>query len=211
MKNKIVNENFIDIEKNIFKEIRKKSIPVGISSRHIHLNLEDFKKLFPGNDLTVMKPLHQVGHFAAEETVTIHGPKGKIERIRVLGPLRSYTQVELSMTDARILGISAPLRASGHLENTPGVKIESEFGELILKSGVIVALRHIHMSVLESQVYDVNDGDTVKVSIEGSLRKIIFDDVLIRVDPNQRLEMHIDTDEANASDISNPEAYALII
>nr|PMH81221.1 propanediol utilization protein [Vibrio sp. 10N.286.48.B7] len=200
--------NAIDIALN---QIRQSPIPVGISNRHIHLSLEDFRTLFPGNDLTPFKSLHQPGHYAAEETLTVIGPKGSIQNVRVLGPLRQQTQVELSATDARSIGVKAPLRVSGQLEGSPGVKLVSNFGEMTLDCGAIVALRHIHMSTIDSLVYGLKDGDTVKVSIEGSMRKTTFDDVAIRVDPQQRLEMHIDTDEANAVDINNCDAFATIV
>lgn len=207
----IIEQEVRNAVDNALDKIRQSPIPVGISNRHIHLSLEDFRALFPGKDLTPFKALRQPGHFAAEETLTVVGPKGSIQKVRVLGPLRQQTQVELSATDARSIGVKAPLRVSGHLEGTPGVKLISDFGEITLECGAIVALRHIHMSTIDSLVYGLKDGDTVRVSIEGSMRKTIFDDVAIRVDPKQRLEMHIDTDEANAVDIANRDAFAIII
>ncbi|MDG3085140.1 phosphate propanoyltransferase [Vibrio hannami] len=200
-----------DSIETVFEEMRHRPIPVGISNRHIHLSEPDFKALFPGNDLTVKKMLLQPGHYAAEETVTVKGPKGQLERVRVLGPLRSATQVELSATDARILGVKAPLRMSGALDGTPGVTLISEFGEIELSQGAIVAVRHIHMSPLDALVYNVKHGDTVKVSIQGTQRKTVFDDVAIRVAPELVLEMHIDTDEANAADVGNNSAFAILL
>ncbi|WP_432452373.1 MULTISPECIES: phosphate propanoyltransferase [unclassified Agarivorans] len=196
---------------NVMLEMRNRPIPVGISNRHIHLAAADFQQLFPGRDLTVKKMLLQPGQYAAEEIVTLCGPKGCIERVRVLGPLRSKTQVELSATDARSIGVKAPLRLSGQLKDTPGVKLVSEFGEVMLEQGVIVALRHIHMSPVDALLYQVEDGDSVKIAIEGTQRKAIFDDVAIRVSPDMKLEMHIDTDEANAADVGSGSAFAILL
>jgi len=196
---------------NIFDEMRQRPIPVGISNRHIHLCKTDFNALFPGRDLTIKKRLLQPDQYAAEEMVTVCGPKGKIERVRILGPLRRQTQVEISATDARTIGIKAPLRLSGKLTGTPGVRLISPFGEVVLKQGTLVALRHIHMSPFDALIYGLSEGDSVKVSIEGSQRKAIFDDVAIRIDSNMVLEMHIDTDEANAADLSNQSAFAVLI
>lgn len=207
----LIHNEIETIVDNIFDEMRKKPIPVGVSNRHIHLCQEDFSVLFPGSDLTVKKMLLQPGQYAAEEMVTVCGPKGCIERVRILGPLRSKTQVEISATDARVLGIKAPLRLSGKLAGTPGVRLVSQFGEVTLTEGTLVALRHIHMSPLEALIYGVSEGDSVKVAIEGTLRKAIFDDVAIRIDPAMKLEMHIDTDEANAADLGNQSAFAVMI
>ena len=195
----------------VFEQLRHRPIPVGVSNRHIHLCKEDFKQLFPGNDLTVKKALLQPGQYAAEETLTVCGPKGCIERVRVLGPLRSATQIELSATDARSIGVKAPLRLSGQLKGTPGVRLVSPFGEVTLQQGTIIALRHIHMSPVDALIYGVTNGDSVKIAIQGTLRKAIFDDVAIRVDPELTLEMHIDTDEANAADLGNSDAFAVLI
>lgn len=150
----------------------------------------------------------QPGQFAAEQTVTLAGPKGQLHNVRLLGPLRSVSQVEISRTDARTLGITAPLRMSGNLSGTPGVKLISPWAEIDLDSGLIVALRHIHMSPLDALVLRVAHGDTVSVVIEGSGRRTLFDDVAVRVAPDMRLEMHIDTDEANAAGADDPHAVA---
>lgn len=207
----LIHNKVESIVENLFDEMRQRPIPVGVSNRHIHLCESDFTALFPGRDLTVKKMLLQPGQYAADEVVTICGPKGCIERVRILGPLRSQTQVEISATDARAIGVKAPLRLSGKLAGTPGVRLVSQFGEVTLEQGTLVALRHIHMSPLEALVYGVSEGDSVKVSIEGTLRKAIFDDVAIRIDPAMKLEMHIDTDEANAADLGNQSAFAVLI
>lgn len=200
-----------DAIENIVDEMRHRPIPVGISNRHIHLCREDFEALFPGKDLTVKKPLLQPGHYAAEEMLTVHGPKGSIERVRVLGPLRSQTQIEISATDARTLGIKAPMRMSGNLKGTPGARLVSQFNEVTLNEGVIVAQRHIHMPPLDALLYNVSDNDLVKVSIQGTQRKAIFDDVAIRISADVVLEMHIDTDEANAADVGSSSAFAILL
>ncbi|WED28697.1 phosphate propanoyltransferase [Vibrio sp. DW001] len=207
----LIHNEVENIVRNLFDEMRQRPIPVGVSNRHIHLCQADFSALFPGRDLTVKKMLLQPGQYAADEIVTVCGPKGCIERVRILGPLRGQTQVEISATDARTIGVKAPLRLSGKLAGTPGVSLVSQFGEVALEQGTLVALRHIHMSPLEALVYGVSDGDSVKVSIEGTLRKAIFDDVAIRIDPAMKLEMHIDTDEANAADLGNQSAFAVLI
>ncbi len=196
---------------HVLDELRQRPIPLGVSNHHVHLSAADYQALFPNQPLTVKKELKQPGQFAAEQTVTIAGPKGHLKNVRILGPLRNQSQVEISRTDARSLGVTAPLRLSGKLGETPGIKMISPFGEITLKEGVIVALRHIHMSPLDALVYGVQHGDSVKVAIEGSSRKTIFDDVAVRVSPEMTLEMHIDTDEANAADADNPATFATLV
>lgn len=180
-------------------------IPIGISNHHLHLTEQDFQKLFPGQSLTVKKELSQPGQFAANEMVTAVGPKGEISKMRILGPLRTKSQVELSATDARQIGIEAPIRLSGDIEGTPGILLKSPSGSLKLKQGVIIAKRHIHMSDNEADLLGLKQGDSVTVSIAGEGRKIIFEDVIIRSGANYTLEMHVDTDEANAGNI-NPKS-----
>ena len=128
-----------------------------------------------------------------------------MHNVRLLGPLRNASQVEISRTDARTLGITAPLRMSGDLSGTPGIRLISPFAELEITSGVIVAQRHIHMSPLDALIYGVTHGDKVAVAIEGDERRLIFENVAVRVSPDMRLEMHIDTDEANAAGADSPD------
>ncbi len=135
---------------NVLSEMRQRPIPVGISNRHLHLCQRDYDTLFPNQTMSVKKELKQPGQYAADQTVTLVGPKGKLERVRILGPVRSKTQVEISKTDARTLGIPTPIRLSGDLKETPGIKLVSEMGEVNLAQGVIVALRHIHMSPIDA-------------------------------------------------------------
>lgn len=195
----------------VLDEMRARPIPLGISNRHIHLSQQDFDRLFPGQKVTVKKALLQPGYFAAEQTVTLVGPKGQLKNVRLLGPLRGASQVEISRTDARTLGVSAPLRMSGNLAGTPGIRLVSPWAEMELPEGVIVAQRHIHMSPLDALVLRVSHGDNVRVAIEGTGRRLIFDDVAIRVSPGLLLEMHIDTDEANASGADEAGAFARLV
>ncbi|EHJ4138543.1 phosphate propanoyltransferase [Escherichia fergusonii] len=195
----------------VLEEMRERPIPLGISNRHIHLSAQDFAHLFPGQSISVKKALMQPDQYAAEQTLTLAGPKGKLEKVRLLGPLRSASQVEVSRTDARTLGITAPLRMSGDLQGTPGVRLVSPFAELEITSGVIVAQRHIHMSPLDALILNVSHGDKVSVAIKGDERRLIFDNVAVRVSPDMRLEMHIDTDEANAAGADNPQVCAMLV
>lgn len=197
--------------RNVLDEMRERPIPLGVSSRHIHLCAEDYAHLFPGQPIGKKKALLQPGQYAAEQTVTLVGPKGQIGNVRLLGPLRGASQVEISRSDARALGVAAPLRSSGDLKGTPGLRLVSPFAELELASGVIVARRHIHMSPLDALILRVSHGDTVAVAIKGDDRQLVFDNVDIRVSPDMRLEMHIDTDEANAAGADNPHVFATLV
>ena len=176
-------------------------IPIGVSAHHVHLQPEHVEALFgPGHTLTFDKPLKQPGQFACKERVTLIGPKGRIERVRILGPERKQTQVEISRTEEFKLGIDAPIRASGDLAGTPGLVLEGPKGRVDLTEGVICALRHIHMNPEDALRLAVRDGDMVRVRVEGE-RPLVFGDVLIRVNPTYVLEMHVDTDEANAAEM----------
>ncbi|MFQ1038067.1 phosphate propanoyltransferase [Citrobacter koseri] len=195
----------------VLDEMRERPIPLGVSNRHIHLSAEDYARLFPGQPISEKKALLQPGQYAADQTVTLIGPKGQLKNVRLLGPLRRTSQVEISRTDARTLGIAAPLRMSGDLKGTPGIRLVSPFAELDLASGVIVAQRHIHMSPLDALIFHVAHGDKVSVAIEGNARRLIFGNVAIRVSADMRLEMHIDTDEANAAGADSPDAFATLV
>ena len=195
----------------VLDEMRERPIPLGVSNRHIHLSEDDYARLFPGQPISEKKGLLQPGQFASDQTLTIVGPKGQLKNVRLLGPLRSASQVEISRTDARTLGITAPLRMSGDLAGTPGVRLVSPFAELDLTSGVIVAQRHIHMSPLDALILRVSHGDSVSVAIEGDARRLVFDNVAVRVSPDMCLEMHIDTDEANAAGADNPQVCARLV
>ncbi len=184
-------------------EAQKIPIPIGVSAHHIHLSQEDLEKLFgPGYKLTPRAPLSQPGQFAAEEQVSLIGPKGRIDRVRVLGPVRNKTQVEIARTEEFRLGIDAPVRMSGDLSGSPGIIVEGPKGRIKLEEGVICAQRHIHMSPEDALRFGLRDGDVVRVRVEGKQREVIFGDVVVRVSPKYRLEMHLDTDEANAAEVS---------
>ena len=175
-------------------------IPVEVSARHVHLSKESADALF-GKDynFSKRKDLSQPGQFACEERVDIKTDKYILKNVAILGPLRKKTQVEISLTDARKLGIKGVIRESGDLENTPGCTLIGPKGSIELSEGVIVAKRHIHMSPKDAVMLNVINGEEVKVKIKSQSRSLIFEDVVARVDKNFSLAMHIDTDEGNAS------------
>ncbi len=173
---------------------------VETSARHVHLTEADIETLFgKGHTLTHKKDLSQPGQYACEERVTLVGPKKPIANVIVLGPARKATQVELSFTDARTLGVSAPVRESGDVAGSAGCKIVGPAGEVDLTEGVIVAKRHIHMTPDDAAKFGVADKEIVSVKLDSNGRKTIFGDVVVRVNPTFALAMHIDTDEANAA------------
>lgn len=177
-------------------------IPVAISGRHAHLRQETIDCLFGiGYQLHVHVPLTQPGQYAAEETVTLVGPRGRLPHVRVLGPPRATDQIEISHTDEILLGLDAPLRLSGDLAGTPGIRIEGPAGHITLARGVVCALRHIHMSPQDAEQLGVRDHDVVEVAVTGTGRDVIFGDVVVRVSPDYRLELHLDTDEGNAAGV----------
>ncbi len=176
-------------------------IPVEISAHHVHLAQADVEALFgPGHQLTPMHELSQPGQYACEEKVHLVGPKGRIANVRVLGPTRKETQVEIAMTEQFKLGVQPPIRQSGDLAGTPGLTLEGPFGSSQIERGVICAQRHIHMSPEDAIRFRVRDNTVVRVRVEGE-RQLIFGDVVVRVNPAFRLAMHIDTDEGNAGNI----------
>jgi acetate kinase len=178
-------------------------IPVAITARHVHLSQETIDRLFgAGHQLRVQASLSQPGQFAAQETITLVGPRRRLEHVRVLGPARAADQVELSRTDEVFLGLdAAPLRLSGDLEGTAGVELEGPAGRVTLTRGVICALRHIHMSPRDAKRLGVRHHDVVEVSVGGVGRDVVFGDVVVRVSPDSHLELHLDTDEGNAAGV----------
>lgn len=197
----------------VIEELEKfqRSVPIGVSNRHIHLDRKDMDILFgQDSELTFKKELGQPGQYACEETVTLHGPKGELSRVRVLGPLRSESQVEISVTDGFALGVKPPIRESGKLEGTPGVTIVGPKGTIEKDTGTIAALRHIHLTPEDAQRMGVRDKQMVKVEIRG-LRGGIFHNVLIRVSEQFAPEMHIDVDEANAFGVKNGDRAYIIV
>jgi len=196
------------VEKVLQQLSNRKEIPVGVSNRHVHLSRDHEEILFgKGRSLTKMREL-QPGQFAARETVTLVGPKGVLEKVRVLGPSRNQTQVEISLTDGYKLGLKPPVRDSGDLKGSEGIAIVGPEGVIKLKEGVICAARHIHMTPQDAATWDVKDGDRVDVEVKG-VRGLVFKNVLIRVSPKYRLEMHIDTDEANASGLKTGDTVEI--
>jgi len=187
----------------------KKLVPVGLSNKHLHLSKEHIDQLF-GKDyeLTVMKDLTQPGQYAANEKVDIVGPKGKLT-LRILGPARNVTQIEISVTDGFAIGITPPVRDSGKLEGTPGVKIVGPKGSVELENGVITAARHIHMHPSDAEKFDIEDNARVDVKIDGQ-RGLTFNNVLVRVNKEYALDMHIDIDEANAAGLKNGDFVEII-
>jgi len=185
-------------------------VQIGLSNKHLHLRQEDVDTLFgKGHCLTHTKDLIQPGQFACDEKVDIVGPKGVLKGVRVLGPARPETQVELALTDARAIGLKVPVRESGKLEGTPGCKLIGPAGEVDLEKGVIAALRHVHLSPAQAEAIGVNDKDIVSVKVEGE-RGLIFNNVLVRAGDAYYGEIHFDTDEGNAAGLG-PDAVGTII
>ncbi len=192
--NRLVDEVVRRIKEDVFIEVEA-------SGRHVHLTRAHVEALFgKGHQLTPVKDLSQPGQFACKERVTIIGPKGKLSNVAVLGPERPETQVEVSRTDARILGIDAPIRESGHIENTPGIIIASENAQIQTDKGTIIAMRHVHLTPEDARKFGVKDKDIVQVKLFTD-RKLIFDDVVVRVSDKYASYMHIDYDEANACNL----------
>ncbi len=173
---------------------------VETSARHVHLTQEHIETLFgKGHELTVKKMLSQPGQFACEERVTVVGPKNSIAKISILGPARPESQVEVSLSDARTLGLTAPVRESGDVAGSAPCKIVGPEGEVEIECGVIAAKRHIHMTPADAETFGVSDKEIVSVKIDSEGRSLVFGDVVCRVSPKFALAMHIDTDEANAA------------
>ena len=212
------NSNVALITKLVLEAVEKQKssddagylVPIGVSARHIHLTQEHVEVLFgKGYQLTKRKEL-MGGQFASNETVTIVGLKLRaIENVRVLGPVRKHTQVEISATDAIKLGVKAPIRESGNVAGSAPIAVVGPKGALYLKEGCIIAMRHIHMSPRDAMAAGVHDGDIVSVKADNE-RGTIFNHVKIRVDDSFTLEMHIDTDEANAAKIATGDTVRII-
>lgn len=198
------------IEKPVVKCDPKFNIPLGVSNHHVHLSQADADKLFgKGYNFSELKPLSQKGQFAYKECLILAGPKGVVERVRVLGPVRNQTQVELTTTDCFKLGIRAPLRLSGDLSGTPGCTLIGPAGSVQLNSGCIVAKRHIHMDPYDAIRLDVRNNQDVSLEIPGERGGVIHN-VSIRVDKSFTLECHLDTEEANALGINGDSRLKII-
>jgi putative phosphotransacetylase len=182
--------------------MEKEKVLVEVSARHVHITQADLETLFgAGHQLTPKKPLSQPDQYAAEERVDLVGPKSTIKNVVILGPVRKATQVEVSLTDARTLGVDAIIRESGHIDQTKGITLVGPLGQIELASGVIAAKRHVHLTPEAAVYYGVADKQIVQVKVVTDQRSLAFGDVVIRVSPTFAPAMHIDTDEANAAGI----------
>ncbi|MCL2884549.1 MAG: phosphate propanoyltransferase [Oscillospiraceae bacterium] len=177
-----------------------KQIEIETSARHVHVTVQDLETLFgKGYKLTKKKDVSQPGQFAAEERVDVVGPKKTLSGVTILGPERAATQVELSLTDARSIGIAAPVRESGDIAGTPGCTIVGPAGQVTISQGVIAAKRHVHLTPAAAAEFGLKDNQIIRVKVTSTGRAMIFDDVVARVSPNFAPFMHIDTDESNAA------------
>lgn len=184
-------------------------VPVGLSNRHAHLSKAHIEVLFgEGYELTKFKDLSQPGQYAANEKITVVGPKGSLE-MRVLGPARNESQVEISLTDGFVLGVVPPVRDSGDINDSPGCKLVGPKGEVVIEKGVIAASRHIHMHTSDAEAFGLKDKDIVSVKTEGK-RGLVFDNVLVRAHETFALEFHLDIDEGNAAGLKNGDKVAVL-
>jgi propanediol utilization protein len=190
------------------RSVRTKPIPIGVSVRHVHLSRADCDALFgEGYELTRRRDVTQPGQFVTRETVDLIGPKGEVTGVAIINPLRKETQVEVARTDAMRLGIDPPLRESGKLAGTPGIKLRGPKGEIQISHGVILAHRHVHMHPDDAKKFGVADKDVIQVRAEGD-REMTMGDVIVRVSPSYSLDLHLDTDEANAAGLNNDSVVA---
>ena len=200
----LVKRTLLEINGQGKAQGKEAGIPIGVSNRHIHLSAKDLETLFgAGYELTPIKELSQPGQYACKEQLTIIGPSMRpIENVRVLGPVRKTSPVEISMTDSYILKVKPPVRESGNIKDSAPIRIVGPCGVVELSEGCIIANRHIHMSPDEAKVFGLNDGDYVNIDVNGK-RKTRWYDVQVRVHKDFRLEMHVDTDDANSAGIGN--------
>ena len=187
-------------------------VPIGVTNRHCHLSREDRDVLFgKGSELTWKKDLGQPGQYAAEEVVSVQGAKGRIDRVRVLGPLRGQTQVEISVSDGFTLGVTPPVRESGKLDATPGIEVIGPRGSVMIDCGIIAAQRHIHMPPETAALFGIADKELVCVEVgDPKARGAVLQNVLVRVSDQYALEMHLDLDEANGLGVRNGDCARLL-
>lgn len=186
------------------------AITVGVSNRHVHLSDGDLEKLFgAGYELTKLKDLSQPGQFACKETVTVCGPKGAIEKVRILGPVRKASQIEILAGDCFKLGVKAPVKLSGDLEGTPGITLVGPKGSVQTKNGVMIAQRHIHMLPSDAERFGVHDGESVCLEVDG-VRGGILKNTVIRVTDQSGLECHLDMEEANAMGLGSSSIVRIV-
>lgn len=189
----------------------KAAVPVGISNKHVHLTKEDFKALFGAEaEPVVYRQIRQPGFYACNECVTLEGPKGTLKNVRMIGPYRPYSQVEVSAADARFLGVEPPIRDSGKLDGTPGIKITGPKGSVTIKQGVILSKRHIHFHPKDAEAMNIKDGTEVSVRCSpGTDRETVYGKVLCRVSDKFALELHLDVEEANAAGLKNSDPVVI--
>jgi len=186
-------------------------VPIAVSARHAHLCSATLEQLFgAGFHLQPRTWLSQTGQFSAEETVSLVGPRGRLNHVRLMGPPRASDQIELSRSDEVALGIRAPVRLSGDLRNTPGLRIEGPVGVVEISAGVITARRHIHISPEEARRMQLRDGQVVSVRVDSQDRDLVFGDVVVRVAEGFHLELHLDTDEANAAGVASGDQAEIL-
>jgi putative phosphotransacetylase len=198
-----------EVTRMVLSELQLRVV-VGVSNRHAHLSREDLATLFGLDELTVYRRVRQPSDFAAEQTVSISGPRGTFPRLRLMGPCRAKTQVELSRTDCVALGVDAPLTQSGHLDNAGPIDIEGPRGKIHLEHGVIVAARHIHMGPSHADVLGLADQDLVQVEFCGE-RGGVLDNLIVRIKDDWVPEIHLDTDEANALGVRDGDFGKLLL
>jgi putative phosphotransacetylase len=210
MLKEIISQIFSKMSAYSLCTIHPTPIPIGVSNRHVHLSQQDLETLF-GKDYRISceKPLSQPDQCASSDSVIIAGPKGCIEQVRIIGPVRKQTQVEIMRSDTFKLGIHAPLRESGHLQDSSNVTIIGPKGSVKIEEGLIVAKRHIHMTQKDASYYNVNDGQIVQVKTFGE-RGVVFDNVVVRVSDKSTLDFHIDLDEANSAEIKTGDKGFLL-
>lgn len=190
--------------------LKSRRVPVGISMRHIHLSRRDVDALFGRNyHLTPLRPLSQPGQFACQECLDVIGPKGVLHKVRILGPERSAAQVELAQTDCRTIGVNAPVRSSGDVKGTPGVLLQGPRGVRGIPQGVIIADRHLHMSTAQAAAFGLADGDVVRVRADSG-KPGILDGVLVRAGDQYELDLHLDTDDANAFQLKQGQLVTVL-
>jgi propanediol utilization protein len=201
-----------EVVDQVLPEQQDRKIPIGISARHLHIKQEHLEQLFgPGYQLTKYRDLKQPGEFAAEESVCVVGPNRRsFERVRILGPLRSATQVEMSFTDGRYLGLDLPTRISGDLEKTAPITLIGPRGVVRLEQGAIRAMRHLHLNPQDAAFLGVENGQNVSVRTEGP-NSVVFNNVVVRIKEGLKRDMHVDTDEANAAGLDPRNAFGFIV
>ncbi len=187
-----------------------KKIPIALSNRHLHISREHLDILFgKGYELTKLKDLKQPGQYAAEEKIDLEGPKGIIKGVRILGPVRKTTQIEISFADSFVIGVTPPIRDSGDLKGSASARITGPVGSVEIDEGIIAAARHIHMTPEDAAQWGLKDKDTVNVRTGGQ-RSLIFENVLVRVSPDYKLEMHVDMEEGNSAGVKNNDEVEVV-